>query len=528
MHKAITAPIGIAAPPVVESFTTFVDNAGTAKTVNMPATRPDGDLYVMVIGVDRANNVADTPAGWTFLLSTGTDAGNNPVVHVFWRVGDSEPATYDVDANKSSDCSGGVWRISGANIFYPINSYAVNDNETAATTQDSPSVTTDENNTTLLLGIYPYRKDTTANPGTLDGTNLKTDTNATSQFAHDAGPETAGASGTSTWTFGSNTNNNGNPAFTIAINPASGTPVPNDTGHRYWRFNFLDTYKTVGGNNTRIAQLELHTAAGSEDQDTVDTGSVIHLSTLGAETGDVGAGMSAILTDGSLAAEVNMDNSDPSTFYISYDLGIGNEALVKYFRIAFGADGDTRWAHTDVSIGYSDDGSTWTDSAYLDVGTLYTTNKFSGGNYIAIPGTQNYTDDYLPWLETTYPTLKLGTDQQGTSDNNYRYLENSVTASGQAAWGRPSQFTHDSRVAKVVGMSYPDVTVLGEQDGLYVAIEWDFVGSYASYVSVTLNGLTSTAYTTFDGGNVAKLIYWDDTDPAADSETGAVTVLAPT
>lgn len=349
---------GVTYTPVFESLT-ITESTATSHTVNMPTTRPDGDLYVCVFATDRADTTPTVDAGWTLITLIGDDANNYSGGGAYWWIGDSEPATYTVGTeNGATDF--GIFRYSGADPVKPIEGFAWEKNPSSSTTYDCPAVTSVTGTAQVIRAIFPYRVDASS-----IGTGTFQAGGDYYGFATDDGPAPAGTTGTATFTLSDRGNNNGNPTITIVIGSLSGLPTP------------------------------------------------------------------------------------------------------------------------------------------------------------------DYTDDYLVWLDATYTTTKVTTNTLGNTSNNFQYLEDNSTAAAQSAWGRPSRFTYDSRVDKAIGMSYPDNTVRTAQDGNYVAVEWTFQGSWPSYVSVTLNTLTSTAFGTFDGGKIAKLVYFDPDDPTADLFTGAVTITDP-
>lgn len=117
---------------VVESVTqTLVGANDTTPTFNMPATRPDGDLYLGVIGCDGTLQTQVLPiAGtWSFI-----GAGNEGTVGCgYWkRIGGSEPASY-TGAGNSEEYVGYIYRLSGYDTTTPTADFAsTTGNSTAA------------------------------------------------------------------------------------------------------------------------------------------------------------------------------------------------------------------------------------------------------------------------------------------------------------------------------------------------------------------------------------------------------------
>lgn len=114
---------------VLESITTIDYNSlSNSITVNMPVTRPDGDLYVLFLGKDD-NQEGITFTGWT-QLDYRADAGTHSG-YIFYRIGSSEPASYTSSTWVDNEPAGGcVARFSGAGT--PI-SQAANGNSASAT-----------------------------------------------------------------------------------------------------------------------------------------------------------------------------------------------------------------------------------------------------------------------------------------------------------------------------------------------------------------------------------------------------------
>ena len=86
---------------------TLVGANDSTPTFNMPATRPDGDLYLLFLAVDGDPKII-TFTGWTQLVTTA-DEGTVGVA-VFWRIGSSEPASYtgaNLDWHRSSGANSG-------------------------------------------------------------------------------------------------------------------------------------------------------------------------------------------------------------------------------------------------------------------------------------------------------------------------------------------------------------------------------------------------------------------------------------
>lgn len=102
---------------VVESVTqTLVGANDSTPTFNMPATRPDGDLYLAFVMSDGLQGVSLSFSGWNRVL--GGQEGS-VCVATFWRIGSSEPASY-TGAGNSEQFVIFVVRVSGADATTPV------------------------------------------------------------------------------------------------------------------------------------------------------------------------------------------------------------------------------------------------------------------------------------------------------------------------------------------------------------------------------------------------------------------------
>ena len=87
--------------------------------VNMPPTRPDGDLYVAQIAQEGGAQITSIPRGWTEL--TNRSMGGNTRLATYWKIGSSEPATYTWGSDSGKKQIGAIHRLSGIDTSSPIN-----------------------------------------------------------------------------------------------------------------------------------------------------------------------------------------------------------------------------------------------------------------------------------------------------------------------------------------------------------------------------------------------------------------------
>lgn len=106
--------------PVVQSVTTYAAAAtATSHTIPMPATRPDGDLYVMIVS-RRGTGSLTVPAAWTAFGADHTELTSLLFVRVLFRYGSSEPASYAVTCSTAQYVNAVVYRLTGAAAASPL------------------------------------------------------------------------------------------------------------------------------------------------------------------------------------------------------------------------------------------------------------------------------------------------------------------------------------------------------------------------------------------------------------------------
>jgi hypothetical protein len=143
-------------PQIASATETFQNSNSTSFTMNMPATRPAGDLYIAVMcydgdqgdgsGGSNAGNTISTPSGWTKYANRnghaayykiGTDQG-----------GGNESASYAFTGD-SENWAGSIIRVTGFNPSDPINTSSVGHSNSNAQPV-FPAVTPDEDSTLVI------------------------------------------------------------------------------------------------------------------------------------------------------------------------------------------------------------------------------------------------------------------------------------------------------------------------------------------------------------------------------------------
>lgn len=148
---------------MVASVTSTTVNAstGTTLTVNMPATRPDGDLFVCIAMKDDDPSWTSIPSNWTELFQI-TD-GTQCKMGAWWWIGDSEPASYSLTMD-SEVAEAVVLRIDGANLAVPIDDF---DTTTGSSTDaTSPESVVTQADTLVIRCAVVDRDAITATPAT--------------------------------------------------------------------------------------------------------------------------------------------------------------------------------------------------------------------------------------------------------------------------------------------------------------------------------------------------------------------------
>lgn len=184
--------------PTIES-TTLTTNT---TTVAMPATRPDGDLYVC-IAMNGDNGAFTAPAAWTDICGIADRAA----INAWYRIGDSEPASYTITGGNQPAFV--IYRFSGFNTSNPID---ISGTATGtSTTGTAPDITTTVDETMVIRFMSIRKNGVTSTPSTED---YKGDVGYTGYgCSHEDGPNPAGATGTGVFTHSSE----GWSAGTIAI-----------------------------------------------------------------------------------------------------------------------------------------------------------------------------------------------------------------------------------------------------------------------------------------------------------------------
>lgn len=234
-------------PTVSNEQTTLQDGDSTSFTMDMPAVRPAGDLYIAVMCHDGTAAVnPPSGGGWTEYSDTREHAA-------YWKIGSNvsggnEAASYTW-TGPNEEWAGSIIRVTGFNPADPINTSAQNSNSGGSAAAVAPAVTPDENNT-LILRAAGVDNDA---PGTFWGPTGHTEvaSGTSGSGTGDCGfgvasmdvPPAAGVS-SGTATFNNFADSNG--TSTIAINPLPGVAAAQNA---VWWANFDTSTRAVTSPN---------------------------------------------------------------------------------------------------------------------------------------------------------------------------------------------------------------------------------------------------------------------------------------
>lgn len=116
-------------PYVVGQQATTAGTASTSFVMNMPTTRPAGDLYIALIAKDGTGTVTDSSGTWTEYADNDAGGGNTREHAAYWKIGTdqgggNEASTYTFTSGSSVQWAGVIIRIKGFNAGSPISGSA--------------------------------------------------------------------------------------------------------------------------------------------------------------------------------------------------------------------------------------------------------------------------------------------------------------------------------------------------------------------------------------------------------------------
>ena len=209
----------------IESTTVSKETGGSSNfTVSMPATRPDGDLYIAQIAIESGSSINSIPSGWTEMENEVW--GGTVRFAAYYRVGSSEPASYTWGAASSKKWIGAIHHISGSDTSDPISASGVDWGNSA--NPDAPAVTSTDDRC-LVLRLYGSAGDEQAENYWPGGTIGIFQDDASGIVVSAAAYEmqaTAGNTGSAAFTM---TGSKKWVTATIAVSPVPGSGIPSIT-----------------------------------------------------------------------------------------------------------------------------------------------------------------------------------------------------------------------------------------------------------------------------------------------------------
>jgi hypothetical protein len=187
-----------------ESTSTVVNATGTSSiTVAAPAGTAAGDVLISCLALN-GGSVASTgvPPGWSRIAAVTTIA--NPHVFGYYKLaGTGEPSSYSWTLTGSVMNGAGIARYSGVNPSAPLDATTMTASGAAATSATLPALTTASPNA-MLAGCMAINSSSTSITMTAPiGMAKAWDIGGKRHAFADQLQETAGSSGTKTWTFSS-------------------------------------------------------------------------------------------------------------------------------------------------------------------------------------------------------------------------------------------------------------------------------------------------------------------------------------
>ena len=225
--------IGPSKPQIVDQQLTIDGSNGTTFTMNMPATRPAGDLYIALIS--HAGTTAVTPpagGGWTEYADSDVAGGSTREHAAYYKIGTNqgggnEAATYSWTGG-NVEWAGVIIRVTGFNSSDPVSGTP---GRTSGSGIPQFPATTPDNDATLVIRAVGANRDNPSATGWVPTGHTKISSSSSSSGGNgssailaatlDTPPLSGVSSGTATMADSSISDTYG--ASTIAINPSTTT-----------------------------------------------------------------------------------------------------------------------------------------------------------------------------------------------------------------------------------------------------------------------------------------------------------------
>lgn len=190
--------------PVIESSTVSLETSSTTSHVmDMPSTRPDGDVYVCVLLTGSTSSITP-PGNWTEQFQE-IMYDYQGMLSVWTWTGSSEPASYTVTTTAGNLSVGVILRISGATET--PNAVSAWNNAASSNDAVAPSVTVTADDTLVVrVGCRAINNTNDAISGTPTTEIYYGDTGGTSAgneslgLSYEDGPASGNGTGTAAFT----------------------------------------------------------------------------------------------------------------------------------------------------------------------------------------------------------------------------------------------------------------------------------------------------------------------------------------
>ena len=222
-----------AKPRIVDQQRTLANSS--TFTMDMPATRPAGDLYVAVMCHDGSDGgLMNPPSGWTEYADLQGHAA-------YWKIGTdagggNEAASYSWTGYGKEEWAGVIMRVTGFDSTSPISGTPGTGSSSTSTRPVFPA-TTPSSDSTLIIRAVGFDQDNPSTTGWVPSGHTKIDSLSSSNGGNGScgfaaasldNPPASGVS-TGTATFADTSVNDDYGASSIAINPIVSTPATQTT-----------------------------------------------------------------------------------------------------------------------------------------------------------------------------------------------------------------------------------------------------------------------------------------------------------
>jgi hypothetical protein len=137
-----------AAAPAFRSATSFQASATTSLSITKPAGAAAGDVFVASIAIKNPTTITPPP-GWSLVRS---DTQGTMTMETYTHAANgAEPANYRWRFATSTNASGGILAVTGANINNPVNAQNGQVGNCTCATVTAPTITTTVTNTLVVL-----------------------------------------------------------------------------------------------------------------------------------------------------------------------------------------------------------------------------------------------------------------------------------------------------------------------------------------------------------------------------------------